>query len=116
MEDLSRYPAMYKDLIAKATAPIAEKLKITDEAARLAAYLVCEVIRKDWAGIFQYVPKGCAHELTARDREMYQKFNGRNHKELAKEYGISERQVYTRLDIIREEEFTRCQPSLFDNT
>jgi Mor family transcriptional regulator len=113
MEDLSKYPPMYKDLIAKATGPIAEQLKVPEDAARLAAYLVCEVIRKDWAGIFQYVSKGCAYDLTRRDREMYEKFNGRNYKELAKEYGISERQVYTRLDMIREDEFARRQPSLF---
>ena len=111
--DLSRYPEMYKDLIEKAAGPIAKKLNVSADAAREAAYLVCEVIRKDWAGINQYVSKGCAHEIDKRDREMYEKFDGSNHKALAKEFGITERQVYPRLDIIREEEFSRRQPGLF---
>ena len=111
--DLSRYPEMYKDLIDKGAEPVAKKLNIPTETAKEAIFILCEIIRKDWAGINQYMSKGCAFEITKRDLEMYEKFDGANYKALAKEYGISERHVYTRLDIIREEEFKRRQPSLF---
>jgi Mor family transcriptional regulator len=32
---------------------------------------------------------------TYRDRDIRSAFNGRNYKELAKNYGLSERQIYT---------------------
>jgi Mor family transcriptional regulator len=111
--DLSRYPPMYKDLIDKGAEPVAKRLNVPLDAAREAVFILCEIMRKDWAGINQYLSKGCAYEIEKRDLEMYEKFDGNNYKALAKEFGITERQVYTRLDIIREEEFKRKQPSLF---
>ena len=112
--DLSRYPDIFLDLIDKAAEPIAEKLRLSTEQAREAAFQVCEVIRKDWAGDGLYLPKGLAYDIPRRDLEMYEAFNGRNHSELAKKYGITTRQVYERIALVAAAEFKRRQPSLFD--
>ena len=111
--DLSRYPPMFKDLIEKGAEPVAKKLNVSQDIAKEVVFILCEIMRRDWAGINQYLSKGCAYEIEKRDIEMYEKFDGKNYKALAKEFNITERQVYTRLDIIREEEFKRKQPSLF---
>ena len=41
----------------------------------------------------RYVPK--RDERTARDKAVWQRFNGRNHAELMREFGISRRLLYS---------------------
>lgn len=112
--DLSKYPEIYRDLIDKGATAIVETVGLSEEQARAAVYCITEIIRRDWAGTQPYFSKGLAYEVTRRDREMYEKFNGSNHAALAREYDISVRQVYERINIIREEEFRRRQPALFE--
>lgn len=112
--DLTRYPEIYLDLVDKGSEAITEKLGLPADQARLAAYCVTEVIRKDWAGQQPYFSKGLAYDITKRDREMFGKFTGSNHGELAKEYGMTTRQIYDRIALIRDEEFKRRQPALFE--
>ncbi|MBT0666362.1 hypothetical protein KI809_18800 [Geobacter pelophilus] len=112
--DLTNYPDIFLDLIDKAEEPIAAALGVDNETARLAAFQVTEIMRRDWAGTQPYLSKGMAFELTNRDREMYEKFNGSNHEELALEFGMTTRNVYDRIKAIRAEEFKRRQPALFE--
>jgi len=114
--DLSRYPEVLRDLIDKGSERISEQLGIPMDQAREIAWHITEIIRKDWSGDQIYLPKGLAHDLSLRDREMYRKFNGSNHALLAREYGITVRQVYDRLALVSAEEFRRQQPALFAET
>lgn len=111
--DLTRYPEVLRDLIDRGAELISEKLALAPATAREAAYLVTEIIRKDWSGSNLYLAKGLAHDIANRDREMYAKFTGSNHGQLAKEYGLTVRQVYDRLALVGEEEQKRRQPGLF---
>jgi Mor family transcriptional regulator len=111
--DLSRYPEVLRDLIDRSTELIVEKIALPPATAREAAFIVTEVIRKDWSGSNLYLAKGLAHDIAQRDREMYAKFNGSNHGALAKEYGLTTRQVYDRLALVGEAEQKRRQPGLF---
>jgi Mor family transcriptional regulator len=112
--DLSRYPEILCDLIDKAAEPIAEKYELPLANAREIAFMVCEVIRRDWSGDNLYLPKGLAHDINKRDIEMYEAFNGSNHKELGKRFDITVRQVYERLALVSVAEFKRRQPCLFE--
>lgn len=112
--DLTRYPEILKDLIDKAAPPIAEKQQIPLSEARELVFEICEVIRRDWSGNNLYLPVGLAHDINKRDLEMYEAFNGTNHADLSKRFGITVRQVYERLAIISAAEFARRQPGLFD--
>ena len=111
--DLSRYPEILRDLIDKAAEPVAAKLQLPIGNAREVVFLVCEVIRRDWSGDNLYLPKGLAHDINKRDLEMYEAFNGSNHSELSKRFGITVRQVYERLGLVGAAEFNRRQPGLF---
>lgn len=114
MTDLTNYPEIFRDLIDKAEEPICSALGVDAEKARMAAFQVTEIMRRDWAGTQPYMAIGEMYMITLRDREMYDKFNGKNYDELALEYGMSSRNVYDRIKIIRAEEFKRKQPGLFD--
>lgn len=114
--DLSRYPEVLRDLIDRGAERIVEEAGLPVDQARHIAYLITEIIRRDWAGTNLYLAKGLAHDITQRDREMYGKFTGTNHAALAKEYNITVRQVYDRLALIAAEEFKRRQPGLFMET
>jgi len=112
--DLTRYPEELSDLIDKGAEQIVQKLALPPDTAKQAVYLVTEIIRRDWSGSNLYLAKGLAYDIQQRDREMYLKFNGTNHKALAKEYELTVRQVYDRIARISEEEFKRRQPSFFE--
>lgn len=53
--------------------------------------------------------------LAARDRarEIYRKFNGRNVRNLAREYKLSERRIYKIIELQQAAETTRRQAMLF---
>lgn len=112
--DLSRYPEILRDLIDKGAEPLAAKLQLPLPVAREIVFDICEIIRKDWSGNNLYLPVGLAHDIDKRDREMYEAFNGSNHAELSKRFGITVRQVYERLALVSAAEFSRRQPALFD--
>lgn len=67
----------------------------------------------DWGGQYIYVPKDFASILSKRDREIYDKFKGNNHSELAKEYNISVVWVYKIIRTVREYDRKHNQPDLF---
>ena len=59
-----------------------------------------------------YLPKGVRRELSARDREIVTRHNGRNKRELAREYGLSEMRIDQIMAAWRKMEFARRQGRL----
>lgn len=59
-----------------------------------------------------YLPRGIECRLSARDREIVGKFNGRNKRELAREYGLSEMRIDQIITAWRKSEFDRRQGKL----
>ena len=53
-----------------------------------------EHIRTHWAGQPIYIPKGAAYEFSKRDVEIFNRFNGRNHSALAREYNLTVMRIY----------------------
>ena len=80
--------------------------------ARELGLLAAEKLRDVYGGDQVYIPRGLALLLSKRDLEIYQKFNGSNHFALAKEHGLTERQVYNIIERVRREMFARQQPGL----
>lgn len=67
---------------------------VSDEVAELAASAVTDALSSDWAGQTLTFPKEHAWRLLQRDLDAYNKYNGRNHIELARELGIGKKAVY----------------------
>lgn len=59
-----------------------------------------------------YMPKGIAQRLGARDMEIVQRYNGRNKRQLAREYDLSEVRIDQILNAWRRAEFERRQGRL----
>jgi Mor family transcriptional regulator len=71
-------------------------------------------VRKDWSGMAVYIPKGHEYEISKRDLQIYNRFDGSNHARVAHEFDLTERQVYKIVKRVREVEFHKRQLKLFE--
>lgn len=110
-ESRNQYPELLEDLIAKGI-ELLSGMGMEKEQAKKTAFAFVELIRKEWAGQNLYVPKGQAYELSLRDVELYQRFDGANLFRLCKEYGITIQRGYQIIAAVREREFKRRQSCL----
>ena len=69
-------------------------------------------IANEVGGTAIYFAKGLAMHVSTRDRELYAKFNGHNHRELAKLYDITETRVRQIIAAIERERFLQRQGNL----
>lgn len=58
------------------------------------ALRLSEVLRAELGGGQLYLAKGQAFELSQRDRQILARFTGRNHRQLAREFDVTERYIY----------------------
>lgn len=90
------FPPEYPELLEQMGQIIGRKLVehgLPHAQAQVAAFDIAESIRTEIGGVQQYIPRGLRFELSQRDREIYDKFDGRNYHKLAHEYSLSEMQV-----------------------
>ncbi len=66
-----------------------------------------------WGGQNVYFPMGMVWKVSQRDREIFREFNGRNHHELARKFGVSLQWVYSVVKRVRKEELDWMQGKLF---
>ncbi len=83
------------------------------EASTLALSAVA-TIQEHFRGDAIYIAVGNSERLERRDLEMWEEFDGSNYASLGMRYGMTERQVYTRIKKIRPIAMARLQGSLFD--
>lgn len=85
-----------------------------DEAISIAIDVTNEVIH-NWRGQQIYIPQALQMQLSQRDLHIYHSFNGYNHAELAKKYGISMQRVYQIIAKVRKDEMARRQLLIFQD-
>lgn len=110
----SRGPELLIDLIDKAAAVLLE-YGIDKDKAKVCAHAIGNHMRKEWGGQMLYFPKGLAADISARDLEMYNEFDGTNHEVLAKKYDLSVQWVYKVIKTIHAMETAKRQADLFQN-
>lgn len=91
--DLPLYPELLTDLSDQWKELLLEKGMPEDEAAKLAFELV-EFLRNHWGGMLIYIPSGKRYELSLRDKEIVEEFNGENWMSLCTKHGISRPHLY----------------------
>lgn len=67
---------------------------IDNERAADIGIKVMDRMRDTWGGEPIYFPKGCAIDISRRDLAIWEKFDGQNHVELAREYDLSVIHIY----------------------
>jgi len=92
------------------------KKGFNDEDAENAAFETIDQLRKEFGGIPLCLPKDAALDRYLRNSQLYKKFTGANHEQLAMEFGLSVQQVYRIVDAIRgkhSQENYGEQPDMF---
>lgn len=108
----STYPELLQDLADQVALKIAE-LGIDLEKAADIGFAAAEHIREHWGGQPLYLPKGVQYEFSRRDLEIFEKFNGHNHTELAREYNRTVMRIYQVVKAVRAELVKKRQGALF---
>lgn len=104
------------ELLADLVSKVADELKqkgITPETAEEIGNSVAKRIAREWGGCNLYIPRGLLWGIDERDLEIFEKFDGSNHFELAKEYGLSVQWIYQLVNRVREAKIRENQGDLF---
>lgn len=110
---VSRGPELLVDLVDKTAEVLQQQAGLAPETARLCAEAVASRMRSEWGGQQVYFPKGAAADISTRDVQLYQEFNGHNHEQLARKYNMSVQWVYQRIKAIQATEIARRQSDMF---
>lgn len=107
-----KYGELLGQIICRIAAGLEKEMKLPPDQARRAAELAIEMMREETQGGGIYISKGHLWAVTEKHRRIYRRFTGANHAQLAREFGLSERQIYDIIRRVGEEEFKRRQGEL----
>lgn len=116
---MSRYSAPMEqarhELLSDVACQITEELKVFGidvEVAGQVGDAIANHLAEHWGGQTICYPKDYVFKLNARDMEIYNRCNGSNHMQLAREYKLSVRAVYKLLKRVRRRITDRTQHQL----
>jgi Mor family transcriptional regulator len=112
MQKDKNYPEILADLADQVGVKLVDAGVGTERAADI-GFAVAEHVRKHWSKHPFYLPAGVAYELSLRDREIYERYDGHNHTELAKAYDRTVVRIYQIIKRVRTEMFKERQGALF---
>ncbi len=107
---MSKRSSLLKELRVEIRQRLSAARFAPDHADR-AASIVVDTLREIYGGDAIYIPRGDE----TRDWQVWDEFNGHNHLELAKKFGITERHVYNIIAAIRPLAVAKEQGNLFEN-
>lgn len=108
----ARIDELYNDMQTQIVKCLSEA-GIDAAFARLISVRVRHHMATHWAGQQIYFPKDLSSELEPRNQEIWAAFNGKNHVQLARKYGLTTQQIYKIINEYREKYINEHQPKLF---
>ncbi|WP_197329555.1 Mor transcription activator family protein [Ralstonia syzygii] len=109
----SKGPELLVDLAQHAAAALVELGAIDRDKADQLGREIADRMATHWGGQNIYFPMGLSLKLSQRDQRIYDEFNGTNHSDLARKYGVSLQWIYKIVKAVRQEEIVRRQGALF---
>ncbi|MDA8412998.1 MAG: hypothetical protein M0023_04330 [Desulfobacteraceae bacterium] len=109
-----KYTEVLEQLVAGIAAGYMEEFKDPAEIARKRAELAMSRIQAEASGTGIYIAKGHLWFISEKHRRIYRRFTGTNHAALAREFDLTERQIYSIIAAVGQEEFNRKQCKLFE--
>jgi len=91
---------------------ILEEHGIESDIADQAGAAISNHLAEDWGGQVITIPKDYHYKLASRDALIYEDFDGRNHSQLARKYGMTVRGIYKVISRVRAKGDPN-QPGLF---
>ncbi|RLM25347.1 DNA-binding protein [Brenneria alni] len=110
----SKGPELLVELAQHTACIIKEVVEIDTTIADQIGEAVANRMMQVWGGQNVYFPMGMAWKVSQRDLEIFHEFNGRNHHELARKFGVSLQWIYSVVKRVRKEEQDRIQGKLFN--
>lgn len=110
-------PEILADLAKHIEVGLMKKVVANDwtiDKAKQISIDVAHEIAKTWGGEVIYIPRNVALLLSERDHQIWQEFNGFNHRELARKYNVSMAWVYQIVKRMRKAEIARRQFDMFE--
>lgn len=107
-----KYPELLADLADQVAVKLVEAGIDLERAADI-GFAVAEHVRNHWSGQSLYLAKGLHYDLSRRDLEIFERFNGRNHEQLAREYNLTVMRIYQIIKAVKAELVRKRQGSLF---
>lgn len=105
-------PELLLELASHTASTIQDVIEIDAVIAEQIGDAVANHIMRLYGGQNIYIPKGLQLLVNLRDQAIFRAFNGRNHHELAREFGISLQWVYSIVKRFRELERMNRQSEL----
>lgn len=112
----SKGPELLLDLASHVAAQVKSLCGVSPEKADSVGLAVADLMSCHWGGQLLYFPKGMARKLSTRDMEIYTRFNGSNHADLAREYDVSLQHIYRIIKIVHAGEVAARQGGLFPDS
>ena len=109
----SKGPDLLIDLAQHVAVALTELIKLDEGQAEQTGREIANRMAAHWGGQNIYFPMGLTYKLSQRDQQIYDKFNGVNQSDLAREYGVSLQWIYKIVKAVRQEEIARRQGKLF---
>lgn len=113
----SKGPELLVDLTEHISVALVELASMENGDAQQIAREITDRMSAHWGGQNIYFPIGQSIKLSRRDLQIYDDFNGSNHRELVAKYGASLQWIYKIVKAVRKEELALRQKDLFtDNS
>jgi len=106
MAGRQKFNDLLQQVVDESTVQISKELLIDSGMSIRAANIVMSCLQRIAGGEGVYIGTGRLWHLSERDKKMYKKFTGSNHRELSCEYGITIRRVY---DILKAVEANKAE-------
>ena len=113
VDSRSKGPELLTDLESHSARLAVEHFGVSEEQASIYARALSDFMADNWSGQLIYFPKGMFRRLSERDRKIYAAFNGTNHDELVREFGVSLQHVYRIIKTVHAGEIAARQGGLF---
>ena len=110
----ARVAELLSDLAAKVGEEVHSAGVADKKQAKTIGNHVAKRLAREWGGQNLYIPHGVLWDIDERDVEIFDKFDGTNQKELAREYGFSEQWIYRIIERVRQAKIDAAQQDLFD--
>jgi Mor family transcriptional regulator len=109
----SKGPELLTDLESHAARLAMDHFVVSEEQARIFSQALSDFMADNWGGQLIYFPKGMFRRLSDRDHKIYAAFNGTNHDDLVREFGVSLQHVYRIIKAVHAGEIAARQGGLF---
>lgn len=111
----SKGPELLIDLAEQCALALKEAAGLENDKADQVGREIADRMAAHWGGQNIYFPMGLSYKLSQRDRRIFDDFDGANHSELARKYGVSLQWIYKIVKAVRQEEIARRQGDMFSS-